>query len=112
MNDAGLKLATPKGVANDMVITPGAFNGHENVTQAMLLASPPYLPGHEVEFDSIVSHMGRRHKHFAIKIGEQPLTACLGAIDTNNAKVLRSNLLNPSMNTASGLLNGFVRRTR
>ena len=49
-------------------------------------------------------HLGRRHDHFAIKISQQPFTARLGAIDANDAKMLRSNLLNPSMNTAPGLL--------
>jgi hypothetical protein len=54
---------------------------------------------------------GGRNQDVAEEVAQHPLGAGLGAIDTDDAEMLRSNLLDPDMNDARGLLQD-LRTTR
>jgi hypothetical protein len=49
----------------------------------------------EVEFGAVVFHDRGRDQNGAIEVAEHPLEARLGAIDADDAEVLRPDLLDP-----------------
>ncbi len=56
------------------------------------------------QFDAVVSDLGGRDQNIAVEVGKHPFGACLGTIDTDDAEVLRTDFLDPSMHDAIGLL--------
>ena len=54
--------------------------------------------------DAVVLHGREGEQDIAIEVAQHPLGARLGTIDADNAEVLRSNLLDPGVNDAAGLL--------
>lgn len=104
MHDAGLEVGPPKGIADGVMIPAGVFAGHQDVAPVVRLARLPYLVGQGVELDAVMRHPGRWREGLAVEVSRQRLTACLGTIDTNDAKMLLCELLDPRLNAAPGLV--------
>src|ERR1700720_2122243 len=62
------------------------------------------LGGGRCQSNAVVLHGCEGEQDVAIEVAQHPLRAGLGTIDANNAKVLRSDLLDPGVNDAARLL--------
>src|SRR5229473_4959237 len=104
MDDADLVAGGGKGLANDVVVTAGAFDGDDQVVQRMKLLGLTQASDGGLQVGAIMFDDEGRDQDVAKKVAQHPLGAGLGAIDTDDAEMLRSDFLDPDMNDPRGLL--------
>ena len=102
MNQACLELGTDKSIPDDMVITPGAFDGHEHIVQPVSRQSLADLSDGRIQFHTVVGHDRRGNQHLAVKVSQHPLGPCFGTVHTDNAEMFWTDLLDPGMKQTSG----------
>jgi hypothetical protein len=72
------------------VITPGAFHHNDEVAQLVRSDALADQGDAVIEGITLVVEKGGKDQDLAIEVGEHPLGAGLGAIDRDDAEVLRS----------------------
>jgi hypothetical protein len=86
------------------MITAGAFDRDQQIVQLVIADGLAELIDRGFERRSIVREERRTHDDVAVETGGDPLRARLGAIDRDDAKMLRANFLDAWMKGAAGLL--------
>ena len=88
------------------MVNTGSLDGDEHIAQVVLsdrLADPS---DGRVEAWFVMLNLGGRDQDAAVEIGEHPLGACLGTIDSHDAEMLRPGLLNARMKRSGRLGDG------
>src|SRR5437763_238891 len=106
MDDAGLEAGGGQGAAWGVVVAAGAFDGDEEVVEAVVAQGLANLAEGGVEGGAVVSDGGGRGEDVAVEDGEPPLGAGLGPTHGADAEVFGSDLLNARVEGAAGLRNG------
>ncbi len=102
MEDACLEAGGGEGALHEAVIAAGAFDGDEAIAQLVLVEGGADLGEGGVQFGPVVGDGRGREEHAAIEIGEQELGAFLGAVETDDAEVLGTDLLDARVLSAAG----------
>ena len=105
MNETNFVAMGREESLGNVVITPGAFDGDNQIAQVVLLARGLKLGQREIQFRTIVFDGSRWDKNFAVEIAKHPLEARLGAIDTDDTEMLGPNLLHAWLNDTMRLVN-------
>jgi hypothetical protein len=108
MNDADVERSVTKDCAlesafDGQVIVAGAFHGHHNIFELMLVGDLAYLNDGQFEPSAVMLNTGGLDEQLAIEVADQPHGACFGAIETNNAEVLGADLLDTWVQEAEEL---------
>src|SRR5436305_3582553 len=88
------------------MVNTGSLDGNEQITQVVLSDRLADLSDGRVEAWLVVLNLGGRDQDAAVEIGEHPLGACLGTIDSHNAEVLGTGLLDAGMKRSGRLGDG------
>ena len=97
----------PRGVAGPLdgeVVSPGPLDGDDEVGDAGPGDGLADRPGHGLEARPGVLDDGGGYDDAAVEVGEHPLGAGLGAVDGDDAEVLRPDGLDPGVDRAEGLV--------
>src|SRR5260370_41738505 len=98
MDDADLVAGGGKGLADDVVVTAGAFDGDDQVVERMKLLGMTQAGDGGLQVGAIMFDDDGRDQDVAKEVAQHPFGAGLGAIDTHDAEMLLSNLLYPHIN--------------
>jgi len=104
VDDADLEAGGGEGVLNRMVIAAGAFDGDQEVLQAVSLDGVAERGQSGLELAAVMGHEGRRYEDLAIEVAEHPLGAGLGGIDADDAEMFGADPLDSGVEGASRLL--------
>jgi hypothetical protein len=88
---------------HDPVIAAGAFDGDQAVAEWMLLKGLSDLTDGGVEGGPGMSDLGGRNQDAAIEVSEEELGTDLGTVETDDAEMFGSDLLDAGMEDAAGL---------
>jgi len=103
MHQPRLEAGLAEGALHGAVVLAGALDEDDQVAQVMLLHGLTEAVDGGLEVAAGVGQRGRRAQHLAVEVGEQPLGAGLGAVDGDDAEVLRPDLLHAGDQLAVGL---------
>jgi hypothetical protein len=104
MDDADFKAGRGEGVLRGMVIAAGAFDGDDDIAQIVPGHGLTQLSRRRRQGGPVMLDDGGWNQDIAIEVAQHPLGAGLGTIDADNAKMLRSDLLDARVNDAARLL--------
>src|ERR1700688_4260840 len=104
MNQTYLIAGSTEGVANEVVVAARAFDGDQLIFDVVALESLAQLVHGRPQVMTIEGHDRGRDQHVAIEIAEHPFAPWLGTIDTDDAKMLRYDLLHAWVYDTLGLL--------
>ena len=112
MNDACVEPRFAERPVDRLVVDAGHLDGHNGVSQSFCLASLRDQLRHRFQSASGMLYGGRFDKDLAKEIAEHPFRSSLGAVDGDNAEVLRPDGLHPLLNLAGRLPNKSFLRAR
>ena len=89
VDDAGLEAGGGEGALDEAVIAAGAFDGDEAIVELVRGKGLADLGDGGVEVGSVVGDGGGRDEDVAVEVGEHPLGAGLGAVDSRRCRSVR-----------------------
>src|SRR5713101_3887789 len=104
VDDADLVAGGGQSLADDVVVTAGAFDGDNQVVQRMKLLGLTQAGDGGFQVSAVMFDDGGRNQDVAKEVAQHPFGAGLGAIDTDDAEMLRADFLDPDMNDPRGFL--------
>src|SRR5262245_23981903 len=106
MDEADLDAAGGEEALGNVVITTGAFDGHDEVAQLVLLPGGLKLGQGEVEFGTIEFDGVRWDEDATREVAQHPLEASPGTVDADDAEVFGTDALDAWLDDPVGLVNG------
>jgi hypothetical protein len=103
MHQAHFGTGFPESALDGAVIFTRTLNGHDVIPQVVLCKSLADAVNRSREISTRVPYRGWLDENFAVEIGKHVAGSCLGTVDANNAKVLRTNNLNTVREATRGL---------
>ena len=103
MDNARLETGGREGLLRQPVIAAGALDGDQAVAELVLREGLLDLRHGGVESGSRMRHDRGWNEQASIEVGEQKLGAHFGAVEADDAEVLRTNLLHAGMEYPAGL---------
>src|SRR6266566_5403575 len=88
------------------MVNAGSFDGDKHIAQVVLSDRLADLGDGRVEAWLVMLNLGGRDEDAAVEIGEHPLRAYLGTIDSYDAEVLGTGLLDTRMKRSGRLGDG------
>jgi hypothetical protein len=104
VDQAGLELRGVAGPLDGEVVSPGPLDGDDEVGDTGPGEGLADRPDHGLEARPGMLDDGRGYDDAAVEVGEHPLGAGLGAVDGDDAEVLRPDGLDPGVDRAEGLV--------
>src|SRR5438128_9764478 len=104
MDDADFEPGGGQGALHGAVITAGAFDRHQKILQSVGRQRLSNLSDCRIQAGAVVFDNGWRDDDVAVEISKHPLGSGLGAINADDAKVLRTYILDARMDNTARLL--------
>ena len=101
MHDADLEAGRGEGLANDVVVSAGAFDGDDEVMKCIFLVGFTQAFYGGIQIGAVMFNNGGWDQDVAEKVAQHPLGTRFGTIDADNAKMLRADTLHPWLDHSS-----------
>ena len=98
--NTGLKTSRSEGALDEAMIAAGAFDGDEAILELKGSKGLADLVHGGLEVGPVVVDPGGRDEDAAVEIGQEEFGADFGGVKADDAKVFRSDLLDPGMELA------------
>jgi hypothetical protein len=109
VEDARLEAGGGEGALDEAMIAAGAFDGDEAVEDVVFGEGLTHLDDGGVKCGTRVFDGGGRNQDAAVEISEQQLGANLGTVETDDAEVFGSDLLDAGMKQTARLGDAVVK---
>src|SRR5262249_622417 len=106
VDDARLDASRGEGPLDHAVVTARPLDGDEEVLQFVLGSGRADRGDGLVEGSAGMVEERGRHQEGAEEVGEEPLGAAPGGIDTDDAEVIGADLLDTGVESSLGLVDG------
>ena len=107
VDDAGFEAGLGESTLGSEVVVSGAFDGDDEVLDAVLFLGVSNQESGGVEMSGLVFEGAWLDEQISHVIGHQPLRALFGGIDTNEGELFSADLLDPWTQGAVRLLHGL-----